>query len=62
LLYLCKAAAFDISAVCCGFIYVLATAAQFLKSGAAERVLVVGADTFSRVIIRINRIIAQAKS
>ena len=46
---LCKAAAFDISAVCCGFIYALATASQFLKSGAAARVLVVGADTFSRV-------------
>ncbi|NRF07768.1 3-oxoacyl-ACP synthase III family protein [Agrobacterium pusense] len=46
---LCRAAAFDVSAVCCGFIYALATASLFLKSGAANRVLVVGADTFSRV-------------
>lgn len=39
--------AFDISAVCSGFLYALATAAGFLAAGHAERVLVVAAESFS---------------
>ena len=41
--------AFDIQAVCSGFIYALATADNFIKVGAAKCVLVVGAETFSRI-------------
>jgi len=41
--------AFDIQAVCSGFIYALATADNFIKSGAAKCVLVVGAETMSRI-------------
>ena len=41
--------AFDLQAVCSGFIYALATADSFIKSGAAKCVLVVGADAMSRI-------------
>jgi len=41
--------AFDIQAVCSGFVYALATADQFIKSGAAQCALVVGAETISRI-------------
>lgn len=41
--------AFDIQAVCSGFIYALATADQFIKSGSARCALVVGAETMSRI-------------
>ena len=41
--------AFDIQAVCSGFIYGLTTADQFIKTGAAKCVLVVGAETFSKI-------------
>ncbi|MBU3736659.1 MAG: ketoacyl-ACP synthase III [Methylobacterium sp.] len=41
--------AFDIQAVCSGFVYALATADQFIKSGAAKCALVVGAETISRI-------------
>lgn len=41
--------AFDIQAVCSGFVYGLATADQFIKSGAAKCALVVGAETMSRI-------------
>ena len=44
-----NAAAFDVSAVCCGFLYAMTTAAAFLRAGQARRALVVGADVFSRV-------------
>lgn len=44
------APAFDVQAVCSGFIYALATADKFIKSGAAKRVLVVGADVYSRIL------------
>ena len=44
------AAAFDIQAACSGFIYGLAQAVAFVESGLAERVLVVGAEVFSRLI------------
>jgi 3-oxoacyl-[acyl-carrier-protein] synthase-3 len=41
--------AFDIQAVCSGFVYALTTADQFIKSGAAKCALVVGAETISRI-------------
>jgi 3-oxoacyl-[acyl-carrier-protein] synthase-3 len=41
--------AFDIQAVCSGFVYALATADQFIKSGAAQCALVVGAEIISRI-------------
>lgn len=41
--------AFDIQAVCSGFVYALATADNFIKAGSAKCVLVVGAETMSRV-------------
>jgi 3-oxoacyl-[acyl-carrier-protein] synthase-3 len=44
-----KAAAFDLSAGCSGFIYALDMAARVVQSGAYQRVLVVGADLLSRV-------------
>jgi 3-oxoacyl-[acyl-carrier-protein] synthase-3 len=43
-------AAFDLQAVCSGFVYGLATADAFLRTGQASRVLVIGAETFSRII------------
>ncbi|RZQ62183.1 ketoacyl-ACP synthase III [Amycolatopsis suaedae] len=44
------AAAFDVNAVCSGFVYGLATAAGLIAGGIARRVLVVGADTFTRML------------
>jgi len=43
-------AAFDLQAVCSGFIYALATADGLLKTGAFKRALVIGAETFSRIL------------
>ena len=43
-------AAFDVQAVCSGFVYGLATADSFIKSGMAQRALVVGAEVFSRIL------------
>lgn len=43
-------AAFDIQAVCTGFIYALGVADKFIKTGAARRALVVGAEAISRII------------
>ncbi len=43
-------AAFDIQAVCTGFIYALSTAEKFLTSGQHKRALVIGAETFSRIL------------
>jgi 3-oxoacyl-[acyl-carrier-protein] synthase-3 len=43
-------AAFDIQAVCSGFIYALAVADNFLRLGQAKRALVIGAETFSRIL------------
>ncbi|MBO0764875.1 MAG: ketoacyl-ACP synthase III [Hyphomicrobiaceae bacterium] len=45
-----KGAAFDMQAVCSGFIYALATADNFIKSAQSRRALVVGAETFSRIL------------
>ena len=42
--------AFDLQAVCTGFIYGIATADKFLTSGSHKRALVVGAETFSRIL------------
>ena len=42
--------AFDIQAVCSGFVFALATADNFLRSGQARRALVIGAETFSRIL------------
>ena len=43
------APAFDLAAVCSGFIYGLTTAAQFIENGFCDNALVIGADTFSRI-------------
>ncbi len=43
-------AAFDLQAVCTGFIYALTTADAMLKSGHGKRILVIGAETFSRIL------------
>lgn len=44
-----NAAAFDVNAVCAGFIYALTIGAQFVGTGMSHKVLVIGADTFSRI-------------
>lgn len=44
------AAAFDVQAVCSGFIYALSIADKFIQTGAAQRALVVGADIYSRIL------------
>ena len=43
-------AAVDVQAVCSGFVYAMATADKFLKSGSHKNVLVIGAEVFSRII------------
>ncbi len=43
-------AAMDVSAVCCGFLYAMSTADSFIRSGMCKRVLIVGAETYSRII------------
>ena len=43
-----RAVAFDLTAACSGFLFALITAAQYLRTGAARRVLVIGADQLSR--------------
>ena len=45
-----QGAAFDVQAVCAGFIYGLAVADNFLRLGQARTALVVGAETFSRIL------------
>lgn len=45
-----RAAAFDISAACSGFIYALAVGDQYIRSGASSSVLVIGAEVMSRII------------
>ncbi|MGR3572097.1 beta-ketoacyl-ACP synthase III [Brevirhabdus sp.] len=42
--------AFDIQAVCAGFVYALANANALIMAGQAERILVIGAETFSRIL------------
>jgi 3-oxoacyl-[acyl-carrier-protein] synthase III len=45
-----KGAAFDVQAVCSGFVYALGTADLFIRSGAHKCALVVGAEIFSRIL------------
>jgi 3-oxoacyl-[acyl-carrier-protein] synthase-3 len=42
--------AFDVQAVCTGFVYALAVADKFIRTASAQRALVVGAETFSRIL------------
>lgn len=43
-------AAFDMQAVCSGFVYALTTADALIKTGQAKRILVIGSETFSRIL------------
>lgn len=43
-------AAFDVSAACSGFVYAMTIANSFIVSGAAKRVIVIGAETYSRIL------------
>ena len=45
-----RGAGFDVQAVCSGFVFALSTADNFIKSGAANNVLVVGAETMTRLL------------
>jgi 3-oxoacyl-[acyl-carrier-protein] synthase III len=45
-----KAGAFDVSAACSGFVYALSMAADAIKAGSANYVLVIGAETLSRIV------------
>lgn len=42
--------AFDVQAVCTGFVYALAVAEKFVKTGSSKCALVIGAETFSRIV------------
>ncbi|MBK1649088.1 beta-ketoacyl-ACP synthase III [Rhabdochromatium marinum] len=48
--------AFDVQAVCTGFVYALSVAEKFVRTGAARTALVVGAETLSRIIDWTDRI------
>jgi len=50
-----KAWGFDLIAACSGFIYGMTTAAHFIKAGTHKKVLVIGADTMSRIIDYTDR-------
>jgi len=45
-----EGAAFDMQAVCAGFVYAVTTADNFIRSGSFRRALVIGAETFSRIL------------
>lgn len=45
-----QGAAFDLQAVCSGFVYAMATADSLLRAGTFKRALVIGAETFSRIL------------
>jgi 3-oxoacyl-[acyl-carrier-protein] synthase III len=45
-----NASCFDISAACSGFVYALATAEKFIRTGGAKKALVIGAEVLSRII------------
>ena len=47
--------AFDIAAVCSGFVYALSTAVDAIRAGSAQRVLVIGADTYSSILSPSDR-------
>ncbi len=42
--------AFDVQAVCTGFVYAVTTADAYIRGGLAKRVLIIGAETFSRIL------------
>lgn len=44
------AAAFDVQAVCSGFVYALGVAEKFIRSGSHQRALIIGAEVFSRIL------------
>lgn len=44
-----RAVAFDISAVCSGFLFAMSVASQYIASGVYDNILVIGADTFSKI-------------
>ena len=46
----CGGAAFDLAAVCSGFLYALGTADSMIRTGMAKTALVIGAETFSRIL------------
>lgn len=50
LLGVTKGAAFDVQAVCSGFVFAMTVADNFLKTGQFKRALVIGAETFSRIL------------
>jgi 3-oxoacyl-[acyl-carrier-protein] synthase-3 len=50
-----KAAAFDVSAACSGFIFALANAVKHIESGATQRALVIGAEVLSRIVDWMDR-------
>lgn len=50
-----KVPAFDVAAVCTGFVYAVATAASVITAGVARRALVIGADTFSTLLDPADR-------
>ena len=50
-----RGAAFDVQAVCSGFVFALATADNFLARGQAKNAIVIGAETFSRIIDMTDR-------
>lgn len=54
----CDAGAFDVNAACAGFVYGLTVAGAFVETGLAETVLLIGADTMSRVIDQDDRSLA----
>jgi 3-oxoacyl-[acyl-carrier-protein] synthase III len=45
-----RGVAFDVAAVCSGFVFALTTADNFIRSGSHSRALVIGAETFSRIL------------
>lgn len=45
-----NAVAFDLAAVCSGFLYAMSVGTQFIAAGVYDNVLVIGADTFSRIV------------
>lgn len=45
-----RGAAFDLQAVCSGFVFAISTADKYLRSGDFQRALVIGAETFSRIL------------
>ncbi len=47
--------AFDLNAACSGFVYALSTATQFIQTGAYKNILVIGAETLSRVVDYTDR-------